>query len=54
MIPKAQLRIIERAGHDPHSERPDEVMGAVRDFLEADIPETLMTKKIGGEPTISV
>ncbi len=53
-IPKAQLRIIERAGHDPHSERPDEVMGAVRDFLEADIPETLMAKKIGGEPTISV
>jgi proline iminopeptidase len=34
-IPNAQLRIIERAGHNPHSEQPDEVMGAVRDFIPA-------------------
>ena len=25
-IPNARLRIIERAGHNPHSERPAEVM----------------------------
>lgn len=32
-IPDARLRIIERAGHNPHSEQPDEVMAAIRDFL---------------------
>ncbi len=32
-IPKAHLRIIERAGHNPHSERPQEVFKALRDFL---------------------
>ena len=32
-IPYARLRIIERAGHNPHSERPDEVLGVIRDFL---------------------
>jgi proline iminopeptidase len=32
-IPDARLRIIERAGHNPHSEQPDEVMRAIRDFL---------------------
>lgn len=31
-IPNARLRIIERAGHNPHSEQPGEVMGAIRDF----------------------
>ena len=35
-IPDARLRIIERAGHNPHSERPAEVMEALRDFLSAD------------------
>jgi proline iminopeptidase len=34
-IPHARLRIIERAGHNPHSERPAEVMAAVRDFISA-------------------
>ena len=34
-IPNARLRIIERAGHNPHSERPAEVMEALRDFLPA-------------------
>jgi pimeloyl-ACP methyl ester carboxylesterase len=38
-IPHAQLRIIERAGHNPHSERGTEVIRAVRDFL-ADPPAT--------------
>jgi proline iminopeptidase len=32
-IPGATLRIIERAGHNPHSEEPAEVMAAVSDFL---------------------
>ena len=35
-IPNAQLRIIERAGHNPQSERPGEVMDALTDFLPAD------------------
>jgi proline iminopeptidase len=32
-IPHARLRIIERAGHNPHDERTAEVMAAVRDFI---------------------
>ena len=32
-IPNARLRIIERAGHSPQSERPAETLAAVRDFL---------------------
>jgi proline iminopeptidase len=32
-IPNARLRIIERAGHNPYSERTDEVMKAIREFL---------------------
>jgi proline iminopeptidase len=35
-IPNAQLRIIERAGHNPQSERPAEVMDALSDFIPAD------------------
>jgi pimeloyl-ACP methyl ester carboxylesterase len=35
-IPNARLRIIERAGHNAHSERPAEVMEALRDFIPAD------------------
>jgi pimeloyl-ACP methyl ester carboxylesterase len=31
--PHARLQIIERAGHDPHSEQPAEVMAAIRDFI---------------------
>ena len=34
-IPDARLRIIERAGHNPHVEQPAEVMEAVRDFIPA-------------------
>ena len=33
-IPNARLRIIERAGHNPQSERPAETLKAVADFLE--------------------
>jgi pimeloyl-ACP methyl ester carboxylesterase len=32
----ARLEIIERAGHNAHSERPAEVMAAVREFMRAD------------------
>lgn len=32
-IPNARLQLIDRAGHNPHEERPAEVMAAVRDFL---------------------
>ena len=44
-IPNARLRIIERAGHNAHDERPDEVIEAVTDFLLAG------TRKLGhGRP----
>ena len=33
MLPDSRLAIIERAGHNPHDERTDEVMRLVRDFL---------------------
>ena len=32
-IPNAELRIIERAGHNPQTERPKETLAAVADFL---------------------
>jgi proline iminopeptidase len=35
-IPNARLRLIERAGHSPHSERPAEVMAALSDFIPGD------------------
>ena len=34
-IPNAQLRIIERAGHNAHAERPEAVMAAIRGFLSS-------------------
>lgn len=33
-IPGARLRLIERAGHNPHDEQTDEVMDAVAEFLD--------------------
>jgi proline iminopeptidase len=39
-IPNARLEIIERAGHNSHSERPAEVMEAFKTFMDAEnIPE---------------
>jgi proline-specific peptidase len=35
-IANARLRIIERAGHNPHEEQPGEVMEAVREFIPVD------------------
>ncbi len=32
-IPDAQLQMIEHAGHNPHSERPEEVFEALRRFI---------------------
>ncbi|MCX6030977.1 MAG: alpha/beta hydrolase [Chloroflexi bacterium] len=32
-LPNAELVLIERAGHNPHMERPAEVIRAVRDFM---------------------
>lgn len=37
-IPRARLRIIDRAGHNPHDEQPAEVMEAVTDFLGGGVP----------------
>jgi proline-specific peptidase len=37
-IPDARLRIVERAGHNPHLEQPTEVMEAVREFVSAYAP----------------
>ena len=37
-IPHARLRLIERAGHNPHDERTAEVMKAVDEFLTAEGP----------------
>lgn len=37
-IPNARLRIIERAGHNPHAERPVETLEAIADFLAAASP----------------
>jgi proline iminopeptidase len=34
-IPNAQLEIIERAGHNAPTERPDQIIQAVREFLAA-------------------
>lgn len=32
-IPHAHLRLIERAGHNPHAEQPAQVMRAIRNFI---------------------
>jgi proline iminopeptidase len=37
-IPGARLRIVDRAGHNPHLERPAEVMEAVGGFVSAPVP----------------
>jgi len=38
-IPDAQLHIVERAGHNPHDERTQEVMRLVTDFLTSGMGE---------------
>ena len=43
-IPGARLRIIERAGHNPQTERTDETIAAIADFL-ARVPERVAAKR---------
>jgi proline iminopeptidase len=40
-IPGARLEIIERAGHNPQDEQPDEVMRILRDFIAAPVTASL-------------
>jgi proline iminopeptidase len=39
-IPDARLQLIERAGHNPHDEKPAEVMRAIREFITTDAQVT--------------
>ena len=36
-IPNAQLRLIDKAGHNPHDEQPDEVFAALTEFIPTDV-----------------
>jgi proline iminopeptidase len=44
-IPNSCLEIIERAGHNPYSERPEEVMEAVTRFISADARDSLPVER---------
>jgi pimeloyl-ACP methyl ester carboxylesterase len=35
LLPQATLRIVDGTGHFPFAERPDEYLGAIREWLEA-------------------
>jgi proline iminopeptidase len=37
-IPRSELVLVDRAGHDPQDEQPDEVLRVVRSFLAAKAP----------------
>ena len=53
-IPGARLRIIERAGHNPQTERTDETVAVVADFLArvpVDVRATAMPSRSLLEPT---
>ena len=46
-IPGSRLRIIERAGHNPHSERTEEVMGAIEEFMATEpVPSAASTQRV--------
>ncbi|HEU5203421.1 MAG TPA: alpha/beta hydrolase [Candidatus Limnocylindrales bacterium] len=50
-IPGARLRIIERAGHNPHSEEPERTMAEIKDFLrETPVPVRTAPKTAASEP----
>lgn len=51
-IPSSRLRIIERAGHNPQSERPVETLAAVRDFLATAPPRGTIAS--GQQPSADV
>jgi pimeloyl-ACP methyl ester carboxylesterase len=43
-LPNAQLKLIERAGHNPHDEQTAETLKAIRDFLATtNVPESELT-----------
>jgi len=45
-LPNAQLKLIERAGHNPHDEQNAETLKAVRDFLvTAKVAENELTTR---------
>ncbi len=45
-IPNARLELIERAGHEAPSERPAEVVRAIRDFMATEnVPESRLTTR---------
>lgn len=39
-IPGARLRLIDKAGHSPHDEQPDQVFAALAEFLPAPVAAT--------------
>ena len=45
-IPNARLLIIDRAGHNPHSERPAEVMQALSEFISTGTSDTPRTQDV--------
>ncbi len=34
LLPNSELKIMDRTGHVPHEERPDEFLAIVKEFLE--------------------
>lgn len=46
-IADARLRLIDRAGHSSHSERPDEVFAALSEFISTDVPAPVMPASPG-------
>ena len=48
-IPNAHLRLIDRAGHNPHSEQTGEVLQAVEAFLAAD-PRAVAARRPAEQP----
>jgi proline iminopeptidase len=47
-IPNARLRLIDRAGHNPHSEQPDEVLSAISDFIPTGLEAPALPVSPGG------
>jgi proline iminopeptidase len=46
-IPDARLRIVDRAGHNPHDERTDDVMAAIREFMPSDATAAVQAVGVG-------
>jgi len=52
-IPDAKLHIVERAGHNPHDERTQEVMDAVAGFMSGDVAVGAGSDLDGTRPQIA-